>query len=120
MKRSITTKIIGCFYICGAVVILFSIGVNQDVNINERVGLSFLPELYVRIFISIFWIVMSYGYLNLKKWGYWIMLIYSIYITVVSINLAFTYQNQNQIFIGNIMLSSIIIIYTFDERLSFG
>ncbi|HCX65507.1 MAG TPA: hypothetical protein DHN33_09885 [Eubacteriaceae bacterium] len=117
MKRPKGITIIGYYYMFGAIVLLFTLGVEQDININVRVGLAFLPELKVKILISLLWIVMSYGYLKMKRWGYWLMIIYSIYVTVINGSLALSIQNY--ILTGNIVFSLIVIVYTFNERLSF-
>lgn len=114
MKRHIGINIIGYFYIFGAIVLLLTLGIEQNVPINIRVGLEFLPELGVRIFISILFIIMSIGFINLKKWAYWAMVLCSIYMLVISLSLAFNYQNQ--LFVGNAVFSASILIYTIFNR----
>jgi hypothetical protein len=110
MKRHIGINIIGYFYIFGAIVLLLTLGIEQNVPISIRVGLEFLPELGVRIFISILFIIMSIGFINLKKWAYWAMVLCSLYMLVMSLNLAFNYQNQ--LFVGNAIFSASVLIYT--------
>ena len=94
---------------------ILTLGVEQDVNINIRFGVPFLPETSVKVFISILWLIMSYGYIKSKKWALILMLIYSIIIAVISTNLAFLYQDK--LYIGNVIFSIIMILDTFSELL---
>lgn len=114
MKRPIGISFIGYFYIFGAIVLILTLGIRQGIDINVRFGVPFLPEIAVRIFVAIFSIIMAYGYLNLKKWGYWAMIIYTIIFLVISINQVNIYHSQP--FIGNIISSIIVLFYTFIKR----
>ncbi|WP_234119022.1 hypothetical protein [Clostridium hydrogenum] len=117
MKRPSWITFIGYFYIFGAIALILTLGVKQDIDINLRFGVPFLPETAVRIVISLFSIIMAYGYLNLKKWGYWTMLIYSSLFLIISIKQANIYHSQ--LFIGNAVFSALVIAYTFRNRHSF-
>ncbi len=117
MKRPFGITLIGYFYIFGAIILLLTLGVKQDIGINIRFGVPYLPEIAVKIFVALFSIIMAYGYLNLKKWGYWTMIIYSIIFSIISINQAVIYLSQP--FIGNIIFSVIVIFYTFINRRNF-
>lgn len=117
MKRPIGISLIGYFYIFGAIVLILTSGIKQQIDINVRFGVPFLPEIAVRIFIAVFSIIMAYGYLNLKKWGYWTMIIYSIVFSIISANQVNIYHSQP--FIGNIIFSLIVLLYTFIKRHSF-
>jgi hypothetical protein len=118
MKRPIGISFIGYFYIFGAIVLFLTLGIKQDININVRFGVPFLPEIAVRIFVAVFTILMAYGYLSLKKWGYWTMIIYSIIFSFISTNQANIYHSQP--FIGNIIFSVIVLFYTVIMRHSFN
>jgi hypothetical protein len=118
MRRPIGVTLIGYFYIFGAIILILTLGVTQDIGINVRFGVPFLPEIAVRIFVALFSIIMAYGYLNLKKWGYLTIIIYSIIFSVVSTNKLNIYHSQP--FIGNIIFSLIFIIYTFTKRNNFN
>lgn len=117
MKRPIGISFIGYFYIFGAIVLILTLGIKQDIDINVRFGVPFLPEIAVRIFVAVFSIIMAYGYLNLKKWGYWTMILYSIVFSIISTNQANIYHSQP--FIGNIIFSMIVLFYTVIKRHSF-
>lgn len=114
MKRPTGISFIGYFYIFGAIILILTLGIKQDIDINIRFGVPFLPEIAVRIFVALFSIIMAYGYLNLKKWGYWTMIIYSIVFSIISINQMYIYHSQ--LFIGNIIFSIIVLFYTFNKR----
>lgn len=117
MKRPYGVTLVGYFYLLGAIVLLFTLGVQQDVGINERFGVPYLPEIVVRISVALVSIIMAYGYLNLRKWGYWAMVVYSVIFFGISINQFHVYRSQP--FIGNMIFSIIVIFYTFINRRSF-
>ena len=107
-------KLIGCFYIFGAVVLLLTLGIKQDFEFNIRFGVPGIPEIIVRLSIIVLSLIMAYGYLKLEKWGYWIMILYSIVFLIISLNQVSVYKSQP--FIGNVIFSLIVIIYTFTKR----
>ena len=110
MKNSIGIKFIGWFQILGALVILFTLNVQQNPPINVRFALPFIPELLVKICLGVFAIIIAYGYLKQLKWGYWSMLIYSILFFCISATQATKYSSQP--FIGNAIYAAIVTIYT--------
>ncbi|WP_201715629.1 hypothetical protein [Rossellomorea arthrocnemi] len=114
MKRPIGVSIIGYFYIFGAVVLLFTAIFYQAdadaISISERFGLSILPERMMRIVLAFFSLLMVYGYMRLKKWGFWLFISYSVLFGLISSVIA-TNQPQ-QPFIGNVVFSIIVLMYT--------
>ncbi|WP_226671992.1 hypothetical protein [Rossellomorea aquimaris] len=114
MKRPFGVSIIGYFYIFGAMVLLFTAIFYQAgadaISISERFGVSILPERMMRIVLAFFSLLMVYGYMRLKKWGFWLFLSYSALFGLISSVLA---TNQpEQPFIGNVVFSIIVLIYT--------
>lgn len=116
-KRPFGITCIGYFYILGSIVLFLSLGVKQDVAINIRFGIPYLPETAVRVFLALFFIVMAYGYLKLKNWGYWTVIIYSILFLIISLNQISIYNSQP--FIGNAVYSVLVLIYTFIKKNNF-
>jgi 4-hydroxybenzoate polyprenyltransferase len=114
MKRPIGVSIIGYFYIFGAAVLLFTAIFYQAdadaISISERFGLSILPERIMRIVLAFFSLLMVYGYMRLKKWGFWLFISYSALFGLISSVIA-TNQPQ-QPFIGNVVFSIIVLMYT--------
>ncbi|MGG4168932.1 hypothetical protein ABEW00_15935 [Rossellomorea vietnamensis] len=114
MKRPLGVSIIGYFYIFGAVVLLFTAIFYQAdadaISISERFGISILPERMMRIVLALFSLLMAYGYMRLKRWGFWLFVSYSVLFGLVSSVIA-TNQPQ-QPFIGNVVFSVIVLIYT--------
>jgi hypothetical protein len=114
MKRPLGVSMIGYFYIFGAALLLFTaIFYQPDANaisISERFGLSILPERMMRIVLALLSLLMVYGYMRLKKWGFWLFISYSVLFGLISSVLA-TNQPQ-QPFIGNLVFSIIVLIYT--------
>lgn len=61
-------------------VLLFTaIFYNPDANsigVNERFGLPIVPERLMRVAVALFSLAMVYGYIRLKKWGFWTIITY--------------------------------------------
>ena len=113
-KRPVFLTFIGYFYIFGAFILLLSLGVDQEIGLAVRFGIPNVPETIVRVLVAIISLIMAYGYLKLKAWGYWMAMIYSALFLVVSLSLLTIYNNQP--FIGNAIWSAIVLIYTFTKR----
>jgi len=109
-KNPVGIKFIGWFHIFGALVILFTLNVQQTPPLNVRFAVPFVPELIVRMFVAVFTIIIAYGYLKCLKWGYWSMLIYNIIFCCISITQITEYGGQP--FIGNAIYSAIVVLYT--------
>lgn len=121
MKRPLGVTLISCFYIFGAAaLIVTAIFFNVDADefgIADRFGLPNFPEQLFRVILAINSLVLSYGYMRLKKWGFWLMIMYSFGFGLISYDLLYS-QNQ-QLFIGNLTWSAIVLIYSFFVRKSF-
>jgi len=113
-KRPKGIAFIGYFYIFGAVILLISLGTKQDIGMAIRFGVPNIPETAVRVFIAIVSFILAMGYLKLRKWAYWSMIIYSLLFLVVSMNLLTQYNSQP--FLGNAIWSAIVLIYTYIKR----
>lgn len=117
-KNPIGIKVIGWLQILGALVVLFTLNVEETQAFNARFAIHFIPEsivqiipeVVIQILLVIFSIIISYGYLKQTKWGYWSMLIYSILVCCISLFQATNYNNQQ--FVGNIFYSGIVAVYT--------
>ncbi|MEW9503467.1 hypothetical protein, partial [Jeotgalibacillus marinus] len=109
------------FYIFGAFVLLFtSIFYDTDANqfgIAERFGLTNAPEQLVRVLVALISLLMVFGYIRLKKWGFWMMIFYSLFFGIISWSLSLSYNQQP--FIGNTVWSIIILVYTIHVRNAF-
>lgn len=114
MKRPFGITLIGYFYIFGAIVLLLTLGLKQEIGMNIRFGVPNIPETVVIIFIIAVSLIIAYGYLNLKKWGYFSMIIYSILFLIISLNQVSVYNSQP--FICNAIFSIIVLIYTVIKR----
>ncbi|MEC0094257.1 hypothetical protein [Paenibacillus macquariensis] len=114
MRRPLGVSLISFFYFFGAILLLFTsvfYDANADaIGIAERFGVPNAPEQLVRILVAGLSLVMVYGYRNLKQWGFWLMIIYSILFGMVSLTLATTYTAQP--FIGNMIWSIIVLTYS--------
>jgi len=115
-KRPLGIILIGYFYVFGAFVLIATLFTNatQEFGIAVRFGVPNVPENIMRVLVIIISLIMAYGYLSLKKWGYWFMITYTIYFLVVSINLSQQYKHQ--IFYGNVTFSIMVLLYTLSKR----
>jgi uncharacterized membrane protein (DUF2068 family) len=119
-KRPLGITLIGCFYIFGALILVVTLFTNptEQFGIAVRFGVPEVPENIMRVSVSIISLIMAYGFLNLKKWGYWLMLIYTTYFLIVSISLSSQYHQQ--LFYGNVIWSITVLIYTLYKRKFFN
>ena len=121
MKRPIGVTLISYFYLFGAIVlvitaIFYDAGANT-VGIAERFGLPHAPERLVRVFVALLSFVMIYGYIRLTNWGYWFMIAYSVVFGCIS---ALLISNPSpQPFLGNMIFSIVVLVYTIYARKSF-
>lgn len=116
-KRPLGIIVIGYFYIIGAVMLLMSLGTQQEIAFNVRFGVAFLPEVFVRMAVAVLSLIMAYGYLRLMKWGYWVMMIYSALFLVISLKQMSLYNTQP--FIGNAIFSVFVLLYSYSQRILF-
>ncbi|WP_085506752.1 hypothetical protein [Thalassobacillus devorans] len=121
MKRPLGVTLISYFYIFGALVLLFTAIFYQaeaePISIAERFGIPNAPEKIVRATVALFSGGMIYGYMRLKKWGFWLMVTYSMLFGVISL-LLITDQAP-QPYTGNFVWSMIVLIYTVNVREAF-
>lgn len=121
MKRPLGVTFISYFYIFGAVVLIITaIFFNPEANefgIADRFGLPNFPEQLFRIILAVVSLFIIYGYIRLKRWGFWLMILYSFGFSLISYILLFSYNQQP--FTGNFVWSVIVLIYTFYVRKSF-
>jgi hypothetical protein len=114
VKRPLGISIIGYFYIFGSIVLLFTSIFYQagadTIGMSERFGVSVIPERTMRVIVAFFSLLMAYGYMRLKKWGFWLLITYSVLFGLISFILL-TNEPQ-QPFIGNFVFSIIVLIYT--------
>lgn len=114
MKRPLGVSLISYFYIFGAFILLFSLFF-YDVNANQidiatRFGLPNAPEQLMRVLVAFSSLVIIYGYIKLRKWGFWAMIVYCVLFAIISFSLSFSYNHQP--FIGNTIWSLIVLLYT--------
>lgn len=114
VKRPLGVSLISYFYIFGAFILLFS-SFFYDANANQidiatRFGLPNAPEQLIRVLVALSSLVIAYGYMRLRKWGFWVMIGYSVLFEVISLSLSLSHSQQP--FIGNMIWSIIVLLYT--------
>ncbi|MGE7601692.1 hypothetical protein ACQKL5_04210 [Peribacillus sp. NPDC097675] len=121
MTRPLGVSIISYFYIFGAIALLFTaIFYNADANsigIADRFGIPIVPERLMRVLLAIISLGMVYGYMKMKEWGFWVMIVYSVLFGIIS-SLLLSNQPQ-QPFFGNVIFSIIVLVYTIRVRNAF-
>ncbi|MDF9410027.1 hypothetical protein L7E55_17060 [Pelotomaculum isophthalicicum JI] len=118
--RPLGVLLIGYLYMLGAVMLLLSLfdtSIVNSIGIAAQFGLPYFPERLFRVLISFIILIMIYGYVNLRKWGYWFMILYILYFGGVSTLLSMKFNQQP--FNGNMIWSILIFLYTFTKRKSF-
>ncbi|MCB2312751.1 hypothetical protein LGL55_15870 [Clostridium tagluense] len=110
-KRPLGIKLLGCLYILLSISIIVMIFTNpaKKFETSFKFGVSIISGNVQILIFAIISLIISYGYLKLKKWGYWAMIIYTICFLVVS---NFTLS----LLIANMIGSIIILAYTFSNR----
>ena len=120
IHRPVGVSLIGYFYIFGSVVLIISLFFQttaDEITIATRLGFPWIPEVIMKIALSAFSIVLAYYYLKLSVLGFWLMIVYCSYFLSVSLYLSTEYGGQP--FIGNIVFSVIVLIYTIFKRSNF-
>lgn len=118
-KERLGILFIGIYQMISALVILVTLNIQQNPEFNVRFGVSFLPELLVKIIIGIGSIIVSYGYLRQLKWGFWGMIVQSGYFflaCIIQLFNAYTWKAP----IGIIFYHGLVIIYTLFHYKDFG
>lgn len=112
--------LIGYLYLLSAVMVLLSVvlGTEWELGMALRFGVPGVPEHIVRIAVSLFSLVMVTGYLRLEKWGYWVVMGYSLVYLVISGNLLLTTE-YTQPFLGNAAWAAFTLAYTYAKRSHF-
>ncbi|ACL74577.1 hypothetical protein [Ruminiclostridium cellulolyticum] len=115
-KRPIIITIIGDLSILAA---MLSIGVTIFPDYFSKLGfhhntLPIYSNSVMNILLSFVLITAAAGYLNLKKWGYWLMIIYNIFLMLV--NVIWRLQNKQIPFTTGIIVLSIVLMNTIRYR----
>lgn len=83
---------------------------------------SFFSNAIVQLLLSIILLIAAYGFLKLKKWGYWLMITYDIFFLAVYI---WSIKSKQTYISTNIMMTVIELIfvlptkkYFYEENLS--
>ena len=84
----------------------------------ERFGFYFVPihsisEGIIRVLEVLTILIITYGFLRLKKWGYWLMITYSFFLLVVSIVSILSHNKQ---FVGYFIPSLLALYITFPSK----
>lgn len=121
MKKPLGILLISCFYTLGCLV-LFITSIFYDADANEiNLAMRFaLPGSYDRLFrvlAALTILFITYGYVRLRKWGFWAMIGYSVLFGVISLALSMTHHQQP--FFGNMIWSTLVLLYTIHVRKAF-
>jgi hypothetical protein len=121
LRRPVGVSLISYFYLFGAIVLLFTCIFYdphaESIGIAERFGLPRFPERLMRGLVAAFSFILFFGYMRLRKWGFWLMIAYSILFGAISVSLSFTHPSQP--FIGNLIWSLLVLFYTLYVKKAF-
>ena len=120
-KRPWGIVLIGYLYLLSAVMVILSVvlGTEWELGMALRFGVPGVPENIVRMVVAVFSLVMVTGYLRLEKWGYWVMMSYSVVYLIISANLLITTE-YTQPFLGNAIWAAFTLVYTYVYRMRFA
>ena len=111
--------LIAAFYTFGAFVLFTSIFTNPS-GVSQTIALvhGFSPTMGVEVLlaVSILALVLAYGLVRLARWGFFLMLAYSLYMAGVSLymgglSFVWTGQADMQRYFGNILWSVLVVVY---------
>ncbi|MGX9133944.1 hypothetical protein ACWV26_06135 [Rummeliibacillus sp. JY-2-4R] len=121
MKKPLGVTIISCLYIFAIAALIFITFFYHQINLNlglgDRLGIPDFPEELLRVLLAIVTLIIIYGYMNLKAWGFWMMILYSISFGIISYLILLSYNKQ--LFMGNFIWSAIVFLYTIMVHKSF-
>lgn len=118
-RRPLIITFIGYTYILGASVSILSL----FPKLLERFGvyvieLPILSNSIMQVLMPIILLIISYGYLRLKRWGYWLMIIDNIFFLVVYIII---YQQSKELFpFQKAIITFIALVFIFPTKKYFG
>lgn len=97
VKNPILVTVIGDWNILSAFFIIASCFPTP--KFIGQFGFSFIPiysisEGIIRILEVISLLIITYGFLRLKKWGYWLMITYNLFFLVISIVSILSHNKQ--------------------------
>lgn len=92
-------------------------------NFSERFGfyvipLPFFSDGITQVLMPIILLIASYGFLKLKIWGYWLMIIYTMFFFIVPI--IWCQLNKQPFFSPNIIMTFIQLIFILPTRKYFS
>jgi DMSO/TMAO reductase YedYZ heme-binding membrane subunit len=93
---------------------LLSIVISLFPSFSERFGISTIPlPLFsagiMQVLLPLILLIASYGFLRLKRWGYWTMITYSTFFLLVYI--IWCLQNKHLFLSTNFMLTFMELIF---------
>lgn len=104
-KRPFIITFIGDMGILSAILLIISLFSNSIKSLEAYHGsLSVFPNGMMRAVIPVILLIISYGYLKLKSWGYWLMITSNIVFLVISI-VSSQLSDQQFPYVGIIMVT---------------
>lgn len=114
LKKPFGVTFISYLYIFGVATLIattfFFDQIAGEFKLAESFGLLNFPEELFRVLLAIVTLITIYGYMNLKPWGFWLMVAYCIGFGIISTLIVFSYNVQ--LFIGNSVWSAIVLFYS--------
>jgi hypothetical protein len=111
--------LIAAFYVFGALILLVSIFTNPN-GVSPVIamvhGLSPIMGVEILVAVAALALVLAYGLISLSRWGFYLAILYSVYLGGVSLamgglNFLWSGQAEMQISFGNLLWSALVVIY---------
>lgn len=108
-KRPFIITLIGDISFLGALLSIISL---LFPSFLKQFGLYIMPlpifsDITIQILLSITLLIASYGFLKLRIWGYWLLIIYDISFLIANI----IFYHQNKLLFQNVVLIFIELIF---------
>lgn len=107
--------LIGSLYVFEAVMVLLALVINGEeglyTGIREIIN---VPTILLILILTVSKLIMAYGYLTMTKWGYWMMMFYSVGVIFINIYLMFQFGLSG--YIWQTIFSLYVLKFTFENR----
>lgn len=109
-------NLIGSLYIVEGIAVLLALAIRGEAGLYTglRELITNVPANVLIPVVTLLKFIISYGYLTLTRWGYWLMMLYSI--IVILMNGYLMLQFGLSLYIWQTMFSIYVLKYTFENK----
>lgn len=116
-SKSIVIELLAIISVLGSITLIITLFTQTrpgKFGVAVRMGVPFIPESLAKCIFAMLLLIVAYGLIKFKKWGFWLFVGCSIYSLVVS---CVMYARTNDVlFSGNIFSSLLFLIVIWWKR----